>query len=113
MKSDYEDIYIDIICSTTETQFLDKLNKFCFFVYDKLFRKLKEIQESKNNMDFYLVVSIEDINKEINEIVEKINNSIVVENQQKIAINLLYGLIQLNDNYLWIYFNQKHKILYN
>jgi len=113
MKSDYKDIYFDIICSTTETQFLNKLNDFCLFVYEKLYKKLKEIQENKKNMDFHLVISIENINKEINEIVEKINNSIIVENQQKIATNLLYGLIQLNDNYLWFYFNEKYKILYN
>lgn len=113
MKSEYEEIYIDIICSTTETQFVNKLNNFCLFVYEKLYKKIKELQQNKKNMDFYLVLSIENINKEINELVEKINDNIVVKNQQKIAINLLYGLIQLNDNYLWYYFNEKHQILYN
>jgi predicted transglutaminase-like cysteine proteinase len=86
---------------------------FCEFSYDKLLEKLKKVHFNKYRMDFALIVSIEDVNKEINEIVKKINNSEIVTNQDKVAINLLYGLILLNDPELWAYYNQKYLTFYN
>lgn len=113
MQPDFNEIYLDIICSKTKNEFVSKMMNFCEFSYDKLIDKLKKVHFDKQRMDFSLIKCIEDINKEINEIVRKINNSEIVINQDKIAINLLYGLILLNDPELWAYYNQKYLTFYN
>jgi hypothetical protein len=113
MQPDFNEIYLDILCSKTKNEFVYKMMNFCEFSYDKLINKLKKVHFDKNRMDFALIKCIEDINKEINEIVKKINNSEIVINQDKIAINLLYGLIFLNDTELWNYYNQKYLTFYN
>lgn len=113
METDYKEIYLDIICSTTNEEFVSKMVNFCDFAYGKLIDKLKEVHLNKNKMDFSLIISIEDVNKEINEFVDKINGSEIVSNQNKIATNLLYGLILNNDPLLWVYFNQKYITIYN
>lgn len=113
MEADYKEIYLDIICSTTNEEFVSKMVNFCDFAYQKLIDKLKEVHLNKNRMDFSLVISIENVNKEINEFVSEINKSEIVSNQNQIAINLLYGLILTNDPLLWWYFNQKYITIYN
>lgn len=113
MQTDFNDIYLDIICSKTNNEFISKMIKFCEFSYSKLLEKLKKVHFNKYRMDFALILSIEDINKEINAIVKKINNSEIVINQDKVAINLLYGLILLNDPELWSYYNEKYLTFYN
>lgn len=113
MEADYKEKYLDIICSTTNEEFVSKMIVFCDFAYQKLIDKLKEVHLNKNRMDFSLVISIENINKEINEFVIEINKSEIVTEQNQVAINLLYGLILHNDPLLWWYFNQKYKTIYN
>jgi hypothetical protein len=113
METDYKEIYLDIICSTTKEEFVSKMVNFCDFAYEKLIDKLKEVHLNKNKMDFSLIISIENINKEINEFVDKINNIEIISNQNEIATNLLYGLILNNDPLLWVYFNQKYITIYN
>lgn len=113
MQTDYKEIYLDIICSTTNEEFVSKMVNFCDFAYKKLVERLKEVHLNKNKMDFSLIISIEEINKEINNIVKEINNKEIVLNQNKVADNLLYGLILNNDPLLWIYFNQKYITFYN
>ena len=113
METDYKEIYLDIICSTTNEEFVSKMVKFCDFAYQKLIDKLKEVHLNKNRMDFSLVISIENVNKEINEFVDEINKSEIVSNQNEVVENLLYGLILTNDPLLWVYFNQKYITIYN
>ncbi len=113
METDYKEIYLDIICSTTNKEFMSKMIKFCDFAYQKLIKKLNEVHLNKNRMDFSLIISIEDVNRDINEVVEKINNNEIVSDQNKVADNLLYGLIMNNDPLLWVYFNQKYITFYN
>ena len=113
MQPDFNEIYLDIICSKTKNEFVSKMMNFCEFSYDTLLEELKKVHFNKYRMDFALIVSIEDINKQINEIVKKINNREIVTNQDKVAINLLYGLIFLNDPELWSYYNQKYLTFYN
>lgn len=113
MQLDFNEIYLDIICSKTSDEFISKMIKFCEFSYSKLLEKLKKVHFNKNRMDFALILSIEDINKQINTIVKKINNSKIVVNQEKVAINLIYGLILLNDPELWVYYNEKYLTFYN
>ena len=78
-----------------------------------LINRLKEVHLNKNKMDFSLIICIEDINEEINEFINTINRLEIVSNQNKIADNLLYGLILTNDPLLWVYFNQKYITFYN
>lgn len=113
MQADYKEKYLDIICSTTDKEFESKMINFCDFAYNKLVNKLKEVYLNKNRMDFYLIICIENINEEINEFVDRINSVRIVSNQNKIAGNLLYGLILNNDPLLWVYFNQKYITFYN
>lgn len=113
METDYKEKYLDIICSTTEKEFTSKMINFCDFAYNKLIEKLKEVHLNKNKMDFSLVICIENVNKEINEVIDNINNVQIVSNQNKVAGNLLYGLILNNDPLLWVYFNQKYITFYN
>lgn len=113
MELDYKKKYLDIISSKTNKEFESKMVVFCDFAYQKLIEKLKQVYLNKNKTEFSLVICIEKINEEINEFVDEINKSDIVLNQNKIAVNLLYGLIMNNDPLLWVYFNQKYITVYN
>ena len=104
MELDYKKKYLDIISSKTNKEFESKMVVFCDFAYQKLIEKLKQVYLNKNKTEFSLVICIEKINEEINEFVDEINKSDIVLNQNKIAVNLLYGLIMNNDPLLWVYF---------
>lgn len=111
MKEEYKDIFFEIVSSPNQDVLVNRLCSFCDHVYFKFSKLIKERKLDKERLDYILVITIEEFNKEVNEVVDEINKSNLTCSM--VSNNLLYGLIGTYNKLLWELFKQRYVEVYN